>query len=288
MPDQVVQETDSQVAPATPQGTEPPANDPSESTPAGTGTVAAPEGLDEEFLKRLESVDPATLPVSFRQKLETPFKAEFTQKTQALAEERRRLEIENAARIEVMRQRMAEKPTGPTPEDVKRQKLKELSDMGDEDAKNQLLQMEVERQIQPIRTQVVLQNAAQTARTAPGVGQYVTQHWPEIIQTMQNDPVIAQLATANNYAAADRVMIALGLEHQVRDLMPKLEAASKEVETLKAKLSAYERERVVGLPSSTTRAGTTSGSPSAGDPKNIYDAGLRAWLESGGRAEDYR
>ena len=42
---------------------------------------------------------------------------------------------------------------------------------------------------------------------------------------------------ANNYAAADRVMIALGLEHQVRDLVPKYEAAVKEVEGLKLEAS---------------------------------------------------
>ena len=63
---------------------------------------------------------------------------------------------------------------------------------------------------------------------------------------MQTDPVIAQMATANNYAAADRVMIALGLEHQVRDLVPKYEAAMKEIEGLRRSFDATSaRERRV-------------------------------------------
>ena len=127
--------------------------------------------------------------------------------------------------FELARRAIADRPsapTGPTAEDIKRKELLDLATAGDGAAMQQLIQMEAQRQIQPIQTQVALQNAAQTARAA---NPYVVQHWNEIIQTMQKDPVIAQLATANNYAAADRVMIALGLEHQVRDLVPKYEAA---------------------------------------------------------------
>jgi len=286
MPDQVVTETDSQAAATTPtQGTEAQANDLSANTQPAEGSQPPPPAYDEDFLKRLDSLDPASLPQSFADKY-VP-KAEFTKKTQALSEDKKRFEAEKAAIFELARKAISDRqaPAGPTAEEIKRKELTELALQGDMAAQSQLTQMEVERQIQPIRTQMTLQNAAQTARAA---NPYVAQHWNEIIQTMQTDPVIAQLATANNYAAADRVMIALGLEHQVRDMMPKFEAATKEVEVLRAKLAGYERERVVGLPSSTSRAGTTTGSPNGGEPRNIQDAGLKAWLEVGGRAEDYR
>jgi glutathione S-transferase len=83
-------------------------------------------------------------------------------------------------------------------------------------------------------------------------------------------------------------MIALGLEHQVRDLVPKFEAMQKENQALQAKIQTYERERAAGLPSSTARAGTTSGQPAAGEAKSFADAAMTAWVMAGGRPEDYR
>lgn len=286
MPDTTMA-TDSQEATTTPQGTAAPANDLAQATDDGKGSQPAPQGFDEDFLKRLDTLDPANLPQTFAEKF-VP-KAEFTRKTQALAEDRKKFEAEKNAVFELARKAIADRPiapTGPTAEDIKRKELLDLATAGDGAAMQQLIQMEAQRQIQPIQTQVALQNAAQTARAA---NPYVVQHWNEIIQTMQQDPVIAQLATANNYAAADRVMIALGLEHQVRDLVPKYEAAVKEVEGLKLRLQTYERERTAGLPESTTRAGTTAGRPVAGEPKTLDEVDLRsAWIEAGGSPDTFR
>jgi hypothetical protein len=285
MADMTLTEMDPKAAGTTP-ATETPAPADDLSASQNAEGAQAPAGFDEEFLKKLDTLDPASLPQSFAEKF-VP-KAEFTKKTQALAEEKKKFESEKAAMFELARRAIADRPVGPagpTAEDVKRKELQDLAAAGDSQALQQLVQMEAQRQIQPIQTQVALQTAAQTARAA---NPYVVQHWNEIIQTMQTDPVIAQLATANNYAAADRVMIALGLEHQVRDLMPKLDAATKEVETLKAKLQTYERERAAGLPSTTSRAGTTVGRPVAGEPVSLEDAAMRAWLEVGGRPEDFR
>ena len=284
MADQEVTNMDSTAAaPAeAPPQSEAPANDLSRGGDPGVQTAPAepePFQLDEDTLKKYESSQ------AFQEKY-VP-KAVFTQKTQALAEDRKRMEAERAAIFELARKAITEKsgPAGPTADDVKRKELLDLATAGDGQAMQQLIRMEAEAQVQPIRTQVALQTAAQSARAA---NPYVVEHWNEIIQTMQNDPVIAQMATMNNYAAADKVMIALGLEHQVRDLVPKYEAVRKENETLKAKIQSYERERAASLPSSTARAGTTTGRPAAGDVKNIDDAGLKAWLEMGFPAESYR
>ena len=274
--------TDSTEAAATPvPGTEVPASDPSSAAaPEGTTPPQEPAfQLDEDVLKKYESTQ------AFQEKY-VP-KAVFTQKTQALAEEKKRFEAERAAIFELARKAMAEKPapTGPTTEDIKRKELQDLAAAGDSQALQQLVQMEAERQVSPIRTQVALQTAAQSARAA---NPYVVEHWNEIIQTMQQDPVIAQMATMNNYAAADKVMIALGLEHQVKDLVPKYQAAQQEIKTLQAKLQTYERERAASLPSSTARAGTTSGRPATGESQNFADAAMAAWVMAGGRPEDFR
>jgi len=266
-----------------------PTNDLNRDDAQSASTTAAPASLelDEDFIKRLDSVDPMTLPLNVRQRLEAPFKAIETQKTQTLAEDRKKFEAERSAIFELARKALTERPaaTGPTAEDVKRKELQDLAAAGDSQALQQLVQMEAERQIQPVRTQVALQAAAQSARAA---NPYVVQHWGEIIQTMQQDPVIAKLATMDNYAAADRVMIALGLEHQVRDLVPKYEAAQGEIKALQAKLQAYEKERVTSLPSSTARAGTTSGRPAAGSPLSTMEAARIAWKEMGYPESEFR
>jgi hypothetical protein len=288
MPDQTVTGTDSTDAAATQPvgGTEAPTND-LPATGAATEPQPTPQALDEDFLKKLDALDPASLPQSFAEKY-VP-KAEFTRKTQAVAEERKRLDAERAAFFEVARRVIAEKPAtpgGPSAQDIKQKELLDLAAAGDPQALQQAIDMAAEAKMNPIRTQVVLQNAAQEARAA---NPYVVQHWPDIIQTMQADPVIAQMATANNYAGASKVMIALGLEHQVRDMVPKFEALHKENESLKAKLATYERERTAGLPSSTTKAGTTAGRPVVGEPTRLEDVDLAAaWVAAGGRPEDFR
>lgn len=286
MPDQPVTETDPTEGATTPVTETAAKPDDLSATEAGKGPATAPAGFDEDFLKKLDTLDPASLPQSFAEKF-VP-KAVFTQKTQALAEEKKKFEAERAAIFELARRAISERPqapAGPTAEDIKRKELLDLATAGDGQAMQQLIQMEAERQVTPIRTQVVLQNAAQEARAA---NPYVVQHWPEIIQTMQSDPVIAKLASTDNYAGASRVMIALGLEHQVRDLVPKLEAAGKEIETLKAKLAGYERERVAGLPSTTTRAGTTAGRPAASEPTSLEEIARVAWQEAGGTPDSFR
>jgi hypothetical protein len=289
MADLNVAETDSGNAATIPnQGTEASTNDLS-ATNTAPEPQTAPQGFDDDFVKRLESLDPTTLPQSFQEKF-VP-KSEFTKKTQALAEDRKRLDMERQSMFETVRKVIEQRqaPSGPTPEEVKLKELSELAAAGDSTAQMQMADILAERKIAPIRTQITLQNAAQAARTNPLAGDAVQEHWNEIVQTLQNDPVIAALATANNYAAADRVMVALGLEHKVRNLMPKVEAAMKENEALKAKLATYEKERVAGLPSSTTRAGTTAGRPVAAEPKTLEEVDLRAaWVEAGGDPNAFR
>jgi hypothetical protein len=260
-----------------------------------SGTTPAPEsqttpqGFDDDFVKRLETLDPKTLPQSFHEKF-VP-KSEYTKGRQELAEDRKRLDQERQSMFETVRKVIEQRqaPTGPTPEEVRLKELSELAAAGDSTAQMQMADILAERKIAPIRTQITLQNAAQAARTNQLAGDAVQEHWNEIVQTMQNDPVIAALATANNYAAADRVMVALGLEHKVKNLIPKIAAVEKENETLRTKLATYEKERVAGLPSSTTRAGTTAGRPAAAEPKTLEEVDLRsAWVQAGGDPNAFR
>lgn len=284
MTDQAFAATDSPEATTIPQGTVETGNDQTGAT-TDAGSQPAQPTLDEGFLKTLESLDPASLPQSFNEKF-VP-KAEFTKKTQALAEDRKRFEAERQAIFELARKALSDRqqPTGPTPEDVKRKELMDLAAAGDATALQQLVRLEAESLVQPIRTQQTLQNAAQNARAANPA---VSKHWDEIVGTIQNDPSLKELASINNYQFADKVMIALGIEHQNREMAAMLQQREQELTAMKGKLAQYEKERTASLPSSTSRAGVTAGRPAPGDANSIHEAGLRAWIESGGRPEDYR
>ena len=83
-------------------------------------------------------------------------------------------------------------------------------------------------------------------------------------------------------------MMALAFERESLARGQALAQRDADITALKAKLTAYEKDRAAGLPTSTTKAGISAGRPAAGDFENIHDAGLAAWVEAGGKREDYR
>jgi len=286
MPENVTA-TDSTVAATIPQGTEAPTNDLAQDTTVAQGQQPTPPGFDEDFLKKLDTLDPASLPQSFAEKF-VP-KAEFTKKTQALAEDRKKFEAERGAIFELARKAISERPvgpTGPTAEDLKRKELMDLAAQGDGEAMQSVIRMEAERLVTPIRTEMTLKNAYEEAvRTSP----FVQTHWNEIYQIMSTNPVIGGMAASNGYQGAAKVMIALGQERELMEMRPAYTAAQDKIKSLETRLAGYERERAAGLPSSTSRAGTTNGRPAAGEPKSLDDVDLRsAWLEAGGSADSFR
>lgn len=275
--------TDSTAAAAPPaQGTEAPPND-------QTSAAAPPApSFDEAFLKTLDGVDPASLPQPYREKLEKPFKSDYTRKTQELAEERRRFETERQTTFDAVRKIIEARgtsPAGPTPEEVKEKELLDLATAGDGQAMQQLIRMEAAKQVQPFATRVTLQGAYDTAIKA---NEYVAPHFQEILQLMKTDPGLNELASYQNYKYADKVMIALGLEREAMDLRGKQKASAQEIESLKAKISALEKERTASLPSTTSKAGTTSGAPAPARPTEFMDIAKAAYLAQGGREEDWR
>jgi hypothetical protein len=271
-------------APETPA----PSNDQT-SVSAGTAEPqTAPPTFDEEFLKRLDELDPTTLPPERRQKLEAPFKSDYTRKTQELAEERKRFDIERQTTFDAVRKIVEARgnvPQGPTPLEERIKELRDLAAAGDGAALEQLTEIKAQQLIQPIQTQVALRTAAETAMNA---NPYVKANWNQIISTIEGDPVLKEICTASNYRYADRVMIALGLELQARDLAGKLTMTQKEVEAAKAKIAALEKERTASLPSTTSKAGTSTGAPAADQEPGVLGAAKRAWVMTGGRAEDFR
>jgi hypothetical protein len=281
-------ETDPNAVATTPDaGTAPRADDLSGAGEGAAAVEPQTQPLDEEFTRRLGTLDPTTLPVELRQRFEAPFKADHTRKTQELSEAHKRLETEKAAIFELARRSMSDKqaPAGPDLREQRRAQLLELATQGDQKSLAELIEMSAEDKVAPVRTQVTLQNQYEAAvRAVPAV----KEHWNEIYQVLSADPVIGAMAAANGYQGASKVMMALGMEKELQKMRPAYETATKEVAELKAKLALYEKERTASLPSSTSRAGTTAGRPAMPESSDLQEIGLQAWLASGGTADTFR
>lgn len=280
--------TDSAAAGTTPPETPAPANDQTQTSAPETGQQTSPPGFDEEFLKRLDAVDPTTLPPNYRQKLEAPFKSDYTRKTQELAEERKKFDVERQTTFDAVRKIIEARgavPAGPTPMETRIKELRDLAAAGDAEALEQLTEIKAQQIVQPMQTQFALRTAAETAMNA---NPYVKTNWNQIISTIEGDPVLKEIATASNYKYADRVMIALGLELQARDLAGKLELTQKEMEAARQKIAALEKERTASLPSTTSRAGTTTGAPASERRPGVLGAAEKAWVDLGYKLEDFR
>ena len=276
--------TDSTTGGTTSEGTLAASNDQSGATDAGAKT--APEGFDEAFLKTLETADPTRFPDPVRQKIEAPFKADYTRKTQELAEQRKQFELERKTLFETAHKLMEANAakSGPSAEDQKIAELTQLAAAGDADALRQLTQMEAQKIIAPLQTQMALRGAIETAVAA---NPRVKEEWSQINATIEANPRLKAIASANNYQNADMVLIALAQERELLDLRVRYGAASKELETAKAKAASLEKERIKSLPSTTSNAGTASGAPAPGESKGFMDSAFRAWVAGGNRPEDF-
>lgn len=288
MPIQSLTDVDPQTGATTPeQGTAAAVDDQGgKGTDTGATSAATLDEAAQKVLDDLLQRDPATLPQSFLDKY-VP-KPEFTRGRQEFAEERKAFEAERAAHYELMRRLAAERPPqGPSPQEQAKKQLEELAQAGDFEAQRKLVEMEAEEKIAPYRAQMALQNAQASAMSNPLAKEGLEKHWNEIVQTLQTDPVLGRMASIDNFAHADKVMMALGLEARVKDLVPQRDSLAKENAGLKAKIAAMEKERVAGLPSSTTKAGTTSGRPAPGKVETREEKLLRIWRETGHREEDF-
>lgn len=249
----------------------------------GGGQTLTPGFDPAEFVKGL-GLDPADPAKSFEAKF-VP-KDVFTRKTQDIAEDRRKLEAERSAIFEVLRNGMnrQQAPSGPTPEQVRMQELRELAVAGDSKALDDLVKLQAQQEVAPIREEVARRNALDQARSYPEV----QGNWDAINEAIGRVPILSELANRDNYKYAPYVMLALGYEAELKKAVPTVQAQAKEIADLKAKLASLEKDRVVGLPPTTSRAGSTTGRPAAGERQTFMEDALDAFLAAGGRPEDFK
>lgn len=248
---------------------------------ADAGSSPDPWG-DAEFLKRLESLDFSKAPEALRRKVEAPFVKDYTQKWQAVAEERKQLQSERERIFNVALDRLKEGGVQAPTQTVQDQ-IRERLEAGDMNAIPDLVKQEIEREVGPMRQQAALRNALDSAvKLSP----LVREKEPEIAAIIRDDPTLQQMATANNYAYAPYVLAGLADRIEKAQLQQKIATMEAEFD---GKMKAYARaalaeyqKRGTSLPPVTSQAGSGGTAARGEAPMSLQEAMRDAWVKAGG------
>lgn len=248
---------------------------------ADAGSSPDPWG-DAEFLKRLESLDFSKAPEALRRKVEAPFVKDYTQKWQAVAEERKQLQSERERIFNVALDRLKEGGVQAPTQTVQDQ-IRERLEAGDMNAIPDLVKQEIEREVGPMRQQAALRNALDSAvKLSP----LVREKEPEIAAIIRDDPTLQQMATANNYAYAPYVLAGLADRIEKAQIQQEFAAFKANAEADKKAYArrAIEEYRTKGasLPSVTSQAGSGGTAARGEAPMSLQDAMRDAWVKAGG------
>ena len=205
--------------------------------------------IDEEFAKRLESLDPTSLPEGLRRKLENPFLSQYTKKTTEWDDKEKRY----LAAIE----KLSSQRVDPAQTEDQKESIRQRILDGDMTAIDGLVDQRLEQKygadIQNVRLNGAMDNAERlfpgTKTMEPAISQVIAANpgiAPYIANALNNNPAVAGMMLAS---------IARGLRYeQVVAENNSLKQSQKSIG--KAAIEEYKK-RVAGLPSSTSRAGST-------------------------------
>jgi hypothetical protein len=244
-------------------------------------TTTDPWG-DTELLKKLESLDFSKAPEALRRKLEAPFVSDYTRKWQAVAEERKQLQSERERIFNVALERL--KGGGvEAPSQTVQDQIRERLEAGDMNAIPELVKQEIEREVGPMRQQAALRTALDKAfQLSP----LVREKEPEIAGILREDPVLQQMASANNYQFAPYVLA--GLADRIEKVQIKAEfeafkaSAEAEKKAYAKRLLAEVQARGASLPPVTSQAGSSGTASRGGAPSSLQDIMRDAWVKAGG------
>lgn len=242
-----------------------------DSSPAPAPAEAPKIGLDEGLLKQLETMDPEALPQGLRARLEKPFLSLYGKKTTEWDNERR--SYVDAIRDLTKRLDL----TGTVGQETSAQ-VEDLMANGDYKGAAQLLRDEIRQEITPERQYVNTSIAINEAKhLMPDLAKYEMQ----VAEVIKADPVVAELTRINNSKYAGKVIAALAFQAQNAELRKQLSDQQALFDTKLRQAIAETQRRIKGLPSSTSRAGST---PSATPSKelNLRQAMEEAFAEQVG------
>jgi hypothetical protein len=217
-------------------------------------TPPAEPTSQDEALKALQGLDFDKLPQSIKDKLEHPFKADYTRKMQALSEERRRYED----LMGKFADNIGRRPDGQPPAPDAAQKIKEAVERGDFETAFEIQRQTqadlVNKAISPVATEVARRNAVEEARRMEPL---VQTYEGEVAAMIQADPQLLALANADGYRYAPQVFRGAAVAIHAQKLAAQLKEAVSSREAYAKQVLKEYIERAKGLPATTSRAGST-------------------------------
>lgn len=250
------------VAPVEPTGTQ-------EAGQAAAAPQSTPEAdPNAELWKKLESLDPAALPKSVKDRFELPFKQDYTKKWEQLANDKNRF-------LSLMAEKLGQQGGAPPPQSAL-QGLREKIQQGDYSEFDRFVEQAIAERTAPIAAQVAQREAFEQARQ---LHPYVTEREGDIAEVIRTNPTLAHMAVVENFKFFPIVAqgIALSLENQT------LKAQAQQAQTAQAaaikKGVEAELAKVRGLPASTTRVGTNGTATPTREYKTFQEAAEAAMAE---------
>ena len=206
---------------------------------------------------------------------------DYTQKTQALADERRALQEDSLKRENAFLtstiQKLQQQGVEATPDLV--EQIKQKIAEGDPGAVADLVQAEIQRGLAPVNQHLAITEAISYAeRTIPHFKEYSK----EVEDVLRERPDLQKAAAANGYVMAPRILE--GITYYIH--AQKIEAAYKALEAsipnkIKEALREHQK-RLLKSPTSTTRAGGVMATPGKGDGVlGARESAEAAWKELG-------
>lgn len=251
--------------------------------PEPTAAEASPDPWgDPEFLKKLESLDFSKAPEALRRKVEAPFVSDYTKKWQAVADERRQLQSERERIFNAALERIQSGGVE-APSQTVQDQIRERLEAGDMNAIPDLVKQEIEREVGPMRQQAALRSALDKAfQLSP----LVREKEPEIAGILREDPVLQQMASANNYQFAPYVLAGLADRIEKANLAQQIETMKSSFE---AEKKAYARRAIeeyrtrgASLPPVTSQAGSSGSNGRGEGTLSLQEAMRDAWVKAGG------
>lgn len=237
------------------------------------GSSPSQDQLSPELLKQLEGLSLDKLPENHplrRSVLERErnLQADYTRKTQALAEEKGRI-------YDTMIQRLAQQGVNPTPD--QREALKERIRQGDFDSVGELVSQEIQTRLAPTMQKLTMQQVLQEAAS---MHPYVQTKASEVAALIQSDPRYAKMASMNDMEFAPVVLAQAAMAIERQELIQAAKAKDAEIAKLKKSLEAQDSAIGRRLPPSTSRTGGATATRTKGG-ENFWEAATAAAQELG-------
>lgn len=222
------------------------------------------------------NLDLEKLPQDVKDRLEKPFKADYTRKMQDLAEQRKETQALQAKVLDSITQSLANRGVPQTQDELAA--IKERIESGDLSGVVDLIKGEMNQRLAPVESKVALQSAIETAKNLEPL---TVTYDKQIGQVLSQDKALMEMASVGGHRYAAFVFAGIAKDIELQRLRTEYDALKKGTEDRVRKAVTETLRRAKNLPPATSRAGTTATGTAGSEVTDIRQAMEAAAEESG-------